>query len=116
MAAIDLNQVVADIKTAATGILNADVETFRGFSERQVQAIAQQTALVATGIAAGQITAATREFFLDNLEDMALSFAKTLRGLLMVTIEKVWNAVVAVIWKAISSVTGLTLAAPTAAH
>jgi hypothetical protein len=64
------------------------------------------------GVASGQITAETRDFFLDSLEDMALNFAKTLRGLLMVTIEKVWNAVVSVIWKAIPSVTGLALSTP----
>jgi hypothetical protein len=110
--AIDLNQLIADIKSAATDVLKADVATFRGFSDRQVKAIAQQAELVATGVASGQITAETRDFFLDSLEDMALNFAKTLRGLLMVTIEKVWNAVVSVIWKAISSVTGIALSTP----
>ncbi len=61
------------------------------------------------GIASGQITEETREFFLDSIEDMVLNFAKTLRGLLMVTIEKVWNAVVGVIWKSIEAATGLAL-------
>jgi hypothetical protein len=51
---------------------------------------------------------------LDSLEDMALNFAKTLRGLLMVTIEKVWNAIVGVLWGAISTATGIDLAAPSA--
>lgn len=109
---IDLEQLVSDIKDAASSVLKADVSTFRGFSERQLKAIAQQTELVATGIATDQITEETREFFLDSLEDMALSFARTLRGLIMVTIEKVWNAVVGVIWKAISGVTGLALPTP----
>lgn len=106
---IDLDQLVSDIKSAASAVLMADVATFRGFSERQLMAIAQQTEFVATGIATGQITEETREFFLGSLEDMALSFAKTLRGLLMVTIEKVWNAIVGVIWNAISKATGIVL-------
>ncbi|MEJ2419378.1 MAG: hypothetical protein P8Y45_21135 [Exilibacterium sp.] len=89
-------QLIKDMKDAATGILNKDVTTLRGFSERQITAIAQQSELVALGIASGQITEETREFFLDSIEDMALNFAKTLRGLLMVTIEKVWNALVGV--------------------
>lgn len=109
---IDLNQLVTDIKTAVSGILQSDVSTFRGFSERQLEAIAKQTAFVAAGIATGEITSETRDFFLDSLEDMALSFAKTLRGLVSVTIEKVWNAVVGVIWKAISTATGLALPVP----
>ena len=109
---IDVNQLVTDIKAAASNVLNADVSTFRGFSERQLQAIAKQTEFVASGIASGEITPETRDFFLDSLEDMALNFAKTLRGLIMVTVEKVWNAVVGVIWKAISTATGLALTIP----
>ena len=109
---IDLDQLVIDMKTAASSVLQMDVTTLRGFSERQLKAIAQQTALVAEGIASKQITAETEQFFLDGLEDMALSFAKTLRGLLMVTTEKVWNAVVGVLWNAISKATNLTLPVP----
>ncbi|WP_336751766.1 hypothetical protein [Aeromonas hydrophila] len=107
--AMDLDQLIDDMKAAASGILNADVSIFRGFSERQLNAIAQQTVLVATGIATKQITKETEQFFLDSLEDMVLSFAKTLRGLLMVTIEKVWNAIVSVIWNAISKAAGIAL-------
>ena len=102
-------ELIEDIKSAATEVLNKDVSTLRGFSERQIKAMAQQTALLAKGVASGEITEDTREFFLDSLEDMALNFAKTLRGLLMVTIEKVWNAVVGVIWKSIEAVTGIAL-------
>lgn len=106
---IDTAKLINDMKNAATDILNKDVTTLRGFSERQITAIAQQSELIALGIASGQITDETQEFFLNSIEDMALNFAKTLRGLLMVTIEKVWNAVVGVIWKAIEASTGLNL-------
>ena len=109
---IEISKLVDEMKAAASEVLNKDVSTLRGFSERQVKAIAQQAKLVAAGIASGQITEETREFFLDSLEDMALNFAKTLRGLLMVTVEKVWNAVVGVIWKAIASATGIALPTP----
>ena len=70
------------------------------------------TALVAQGIASGQITEETRDFFLDSLEEMTRNFTNTLRGLMMVTIEKVWNAVIGVLWKAIEGVTGFAI--PTA--
>lgn len=109
---IDLEQLVSDIESAASSVLGTDISTLRGFSDRQLKAIAQQTEFVAAGIASGQITEETRDFFLDSLEDMALSFARTLRGLLMATVEKVWNAVVGVIWNAISRVTGIALPAP----
>ena len=110
--AIDVAQLVEDIKDAASQVLNRDVTTLRGFSERQVKAIAQQTAFVEAGILTGEITEETRDFFLDSLEDMALNFVKTLRGILMVTIEKVWNAIVGVIWKAIETATGIALPKP----
>ena len=109
---IDLQQLVDDMKAAATSVLQTDVSTYRGFSERQLDAIAKQAEFVSVGIATGQITAETREFFLDGLEDMALSFARTLRGLLMITVEKLWNAVVGVLWRAISTATGIVLPLP----
>lgn len=109
---INLDKLLNDMKAAASGILQTDVTTLRGFSERQLKAIAQQAGLIAAGIATKQITSETEEFFLNGLEDMALSFAKTLRGLLMVTIEKVWNALVGVLWNAISKATDLVLPVP----
>jgi hypothetical protein len=109
---INLGQLVVDMQDAASNVLQKDVSTLRGFSARQLKAIAQQASLVGGGIAAGQITEETQDFFLDSLEDMALSFVRTLRGLVLVTVEKVWNAVVNVIWAAISGATGLTLVAP----
>lgn len=109
---IDINALINDMKLAASDVLNKDVTTLRGFSERQLKAIAQQSALLTQGIASGQVTDDTKDFFLDSLEDMARNFANTLRGLMMVTIEKVWNAVVGVIWKAIEGATGLVI--PTA--
>ena len=109
---INVDQLVGDIKKAASGVLEKDVSTLRGFSDRQVKAIAQQAKLVAAGIASGEITEMTRDFFLDGLEDLARNFANTLRGIMLVTIEKVWNAIVGVLWKAISSATGLVLPGP----
>lgn len=109
---LNIDQLVTDMKVAASAVLNTDVSALRGFSERQLKAIAQQAELVRIGIVTGQITEETREFFLDGIEDMALSFTRTLRGLLLVTVEKVWNAIVGVLWKAISTATGLALPMP----
>ncbi|MES9903502.1 MAG: hypothetical protein ABW168_12615 [Sedimenticola sp.] len=111
---IDIEQLMSDIKTAASQVINQDVAVLRGFSERQLKALAKQTELIAKGVASGDIDEDLRDFFLDSLEDMALNFVKTLRGLLLVTIEKVWNAIIGVIWNAIGAATGLTLSAPSA--
>lgn len=106
---IDIPTLINDMKNVASQVLNKDVSTLRGFSGRQAKAIAQQAELVSLGIASGGITDETQDFFLDSLEDMALNFVKTLRGLLIITIEKIWNAIVGVIWKAIEGATGLVL-------
>lgn len=113
---IDIDQLVDAMQAAATGVLLSDVTTFRGFARRQLEAIALHTKWVGEGIATGEITEATRDFFLDSLEEMALNFARSLRGLLMVTIEKVWNAVVGVLWNAISTATNLVLPLPLIPH
>ena len=110
--ALDTSELVSQMEAAATAVLKADVTTFRGFSERQLRAIATQALLIEQGLATHQITPETQEFFLDSLEDMALNFARTLRGLLMITIEKVWNALVGVLWKAISDAAGVVLPIP----
>lgn len=109
---IDTTQLVADMKSAATQAIGSDVSTIRGFAERQLQAIAQQAEFVATGIATKQISPDLQEFFLDGLKDMARNFVKTLNGLVMVTVEKAWNAVVGVIWNAISKAANIVLPAP----
>jgi hypothetical protein len=109
---IDVDQLIGDIKTAVTGILQQDVAQIRGFAERQVRALAQQAAFVEAGILSGQITEQTRDFFLDNLEDMARNFVMALRGLTTITIERVWNAVVSVLWRAIGAGTNLALPLP----
>ena len=111
---LDVNQLIGDIENAASQIINQDVTVLRGFSERQVKALAKHADLIAAGIISGDIDEDLRDFFLDSLEDMALNFVKTLRGLLMVTIEKIWNAIVGVIWVAIGSATGIGLTAPSA--
>lgn len=109
---IDIAMLIDDMKNAATAVLSKDVSTLSGFSERQMKAIAQQAELVSIGIASGGITEETREFFLDGLKEMTRNFVMTLSGLVAVTVESVWNAMVGVIWKAIGVATGLDLPMP----
>lgn len=107
--AIDIESLVAEMKGAATQILGDDIASIRGFSERQMRAIAQQAKFVEQGIINGQITEETRDFFLDNLKDLVRGFVRTLQGLVIVTMEKLWNAIVGVIWRAIKAATNAIL-------
>lgn len=100
----NVTTIITDIKDIASGILAKDISTIRGFSERQVEAIAKQTVLIQKGVASGDIDEDLREFFLDGLEAMALNFVNTLKGILMVTLEKLWNALVKFLYKAVGVV------------
>ncbi|HBC05772.1 MAG TPA: hypothetical protein DC015_16630 [Aequorivita sp.] len=102
--ATDVSTIITSIKDIASGILEKDISTVRGFSERQVEAIAKQTVIIQKGIANGDIDEDLREFFLDGLEAMALNFVNTLKGILMVTLEKLWNALVNFLYKAVGVV------------
>ncbi len=106
---INIEELIGNMKKAAKSIIDADLESVRGFSERQLKSIAKQSALVAKGIASGEIEEDEKDFFLDTIENMVKNFANTLRGLITVTIEKLWNALVGVVWKAISSAAGIAL-------
>lgn len=98
-------EIINDIKEVATNILEKDISTVRGFSERQVEAVAKQAIIIKKGVLNGDIDEDLKEFFLDGLEAMVLNFVNTLKGILSVTIEKVWNAIVDTLWNAIKSVT-----------
>lgn len=110
--AIDITQLMQDLQAAASGSISTDITSLKGFSERQLQAIAEQTKLVAAGIATGDITDATRDYFLSGIKDMTISFAKTLEGLAQVAVENAWNAMVNVLWATISRATGIQINPP----
>lgn len=111
----DLSEVVNSMRQAASAVLQQDIGQLQGFAEQQLQAIAKQAQTLAQGIISGQVTEATRDFFLQGLQDMTSNFVRTLQGLSAVLAEKVWNAMVGELWSAISRATGLVLAVPTAA-
>ena len=87
----NLASIISEIQEAASNILKKDVATVRGFSQRQVEAIARQTLIIQQGVLNGDIDQDLKEFFLNGLEAMVLNFVNTLKGILAVTIEKIWN-------------------------
>ncbi len=82
---LNLVKIIDSIKDVATTILDKDITTVRGFSERQIEAIAKQTVIIKKGILNGDIDEDLKEFFFDGLEAMALNFVNTLKGILAVT-------------------------------
>ncbi len=96
-----------DISAGISAAINQDVNHIKQFSTRQLKALAMQADLISAGILAGDINEDLQSFFLSSLNDMVLNLAKTLQGLIIVSIEKVCNIIMAVLTSAISTVTGI---------
>lgn len=109
---ISVSQLVSDIKAAVTGVLNTDLTTYKTYSEDMVTGMAQQAKSIGESYLAGLITAERRDTYLERLAETAKVFAETLVGLAMVTVEKVWNAVVGVLWKTINAAIDAALPLP----
>lgn len=114
MASLDPSALISSITQAATGILKKDVTQMSGFSKSQLEKLAAQ----AQGIAEMQLAGAfdgndeLRDHFVSQLEEMTRNFVKVMQGLAMITAEKLWNAVVDTVWKAIGTATGVALPFP----
>lgn len=116
--ALDLKQA-ADIFTnsissAVKTVTSKDITTIAGFAQQQLQALAQQSALVAGLIEANAFTEAEKEFYLDGLQQMAQGFVNTFQQIAIIEIQKIYNSVVSAIYDSISKLAGITLAAPRA--
>src|SRR6185312_8275061 len=114
MATIDVNQLLADIKTAVSGVIQQDITTIQGYSERQLAAMAQQAKWIAAASLTGELSPDMRDFFLNTLKDSATNFTNTLKGLTIVALEKVWNALVGALWTALNDALDTALGIPTA--
>ncbi|WAC03216.1 hypothetical protein N7U66_06455 [Lacinutrix neustonica] len=49
----------------------------------------------------GDIDEDLLDFFLEGLEAMVQNFIHTLKGLLLVTLEKLWNSIITILYSAI---------------
>ncbi len=102
-------ELLEQIKDVSKHILNKDIASIRGFSQRQLKAISQQTILVQKGVSSGAIDEDLMEYFFDGIEAMTRNFVNTLKGLLVVTVEKLWNAISDLLWDTITSAINLAL-------
>lgn len=112
MADIDLGKLMADIVAAASGIAKKDITALTGFSRTQLQAMAKQAAWIAAARAAGELDDDLFTFFTENLARTAKNFVTVITGLATVMMEKVWNAVVGVLWGAIEGAAGSVIPLP----
>ena|SRR5436309_14964735 len=110
--ALDVGALVNQMLGAGKAVLDKDLKAMGGFSQAQLEAIAQQANLIAQGTLDGSIDADMRAYLLQSIEEMTRSFVNTLAGLAVVTAEQLWNGIVGVVWGAINKATGLNLFPP----
>ncbi len=109
-----VDSIVDKLISAASKIVKGDITVIRGYSERQMKMMATHARWIAEAEAQGEFAndPKLRGWFLTNLDDMARDFANSLRGLLAITIEKVWNALIDVLWGVIETAAGFKLPRP----
>jgi hypothetical protein len=114
MAGLDIGQLVNDIVAGVKPIIEKDGATLSAFAQRQIKAMAEQAKSIEEGVLAGDFKGRDEllKHHLDMLKTMAQNFAKVIVGLQAVTIEKVWNAAVKIVWEAIDKAVGFKLPRP----
>jgi hypothetical protein len=114
MASLDTGALINSIKDVASGVVQQDVTTISGFAQDQLKELAQQAETIAAMQVAGVFEGndELRDHFTSQLEAMTKNFARTLQGLAIITVEKLINAVLDVITKAIGTATGIALPLP----
>jgi hypothetical protein len=111
MADLDIGKLLADIQTAASDILQRDLRSIQGFSETQLRDLAAFAALVSVGVASGEISPDAQPFMVRTLKEMTQHFVEVLKGLAIITVEKLINAIINVAVKAIETASGVALKA-----
>jgi len=107
---LDPAAIGGQILDAVRGAVGGDLPALSEFVQAQLAGIAEQTVLVAKGLAAGWIdTAEEKAHWAQTLKDMATEFAKTLRALVAITVEKAVNAVIGVLRQVIEGAAGVAL-------
>ena len=111
---INVGDLIPAIVAAASGVIHKDVTAITGFSADQARRIETLSITLANLIAAGafQGDPQSQADHLGILEDLIKNFARTLKGLTVITVEKVINAVVKTVWDALDRATGLALPRP----
>ena len=104
----DVGQIFGQIVNVTRDMVGQDVTTASSFARDQAQMIEQNAILFAQMEVAGEFIGddERRNEYAKMIEDTALNFANTVRAMAVVEVEKLWNAVMSVVWDAIGTAAG----------
>ena len=111
---IDLGNIFGQIANVTKDMVGKDVTSASAFAQEQMRLIEQNAILFSQMELAGEFTddPERRDQYLQMIKATAVNFAKTIRALAVVEVEKLVNAVVKVVWDAIGTATGVALPIP----
>jgi hypothetical protein len=114
MAGIDIGQLVSDIVAGVKPIIEKDGASLSEFAQRQIKSMAEQAKILGERVIAGEFKDRDEmlKFHMDDLKRQAQNFANVIVGLQAVTIEKVWNTAVKILWGALDKAVGFPLPRP----
>jgi hypothetical protein len=107
-------EILNGMEAAVTKITKKDFPVLAEFADRQMKALADQGVWIAEAMRMGEFDGKDqlRDHFLNTLSEMTENFAKVLTALVLITVEKLWNALVKVLWDAINKATSVALPLP----
>jgi len=112
MSLLDPYEMLSTIKNRVTDVLDNDLSARQELYEQWLEAMALQASWVVEGTLHGRLNEEERNFFLTNLETMARDFSRFFVDLDASTLEKLWDAVVGALWRAIGEAINLVLPIP----
>lgn len=107
-------EFLATLNETVVPILKKDGAAISAFGKRQLEALRDQAILVGEGILAKDYEGREKllKHHLHMLDVLAQNFALTCAGLAVITIERMWNALVGVIWDMLDKAAGFALPRP----
>jgi hypothetical protein len=91
--------IIAALKTVLQGAYNS----VKDLTEKEAHYFETQAAMITKARISGEFDDDQVAWFLSKLEEDAQNFCRVLCAQTLLTLEKAWNAVVGVIWKAIDA-------------
>ncbi len=109
------DELIAAVKATISDVIKKDFPSITDFAQRQLKALADQTVLIGEATAHGEVVGKKDllEHFLSQLAKMTENFARVMAGLVLIAIEKIWNALVDLLWDTLDGAAGFVLPRPT---
>jgi hypothetical protein len=113
--AVNVEDIVASAVAAVTPIIKKDGANISQFAKSQLKLMRDQAIMISEGVLAGEFEGPRKKLLKHHLKMLALigeNFLAALAGISLVTVEKVWNTLVDVVWGALDKAVGFALPRP----